>query len=132
MAHLTAHITAQLQQALADFGCDIGLPALEPGPDGSVQLRLESGALLGVAQQDEAVVVHWAEPVRYDVAAVLLRAMKRAGDARDAAQPVQVGLRSTSSGDWLVLATRFAAEEASARRIREASEFLRQWWADLG
>ena len=31
-----------------------------------------------------------------------------------------------------LLATRFAAEEASARRIREASEFLRQWLANLG
>lgn len=125
-------MTAHLQQALADFGRDIGLPMLETGPDGSVQLRLESGALLGVAQEGEAVVVYWAEPVRYDIAALLLRAMKQAGDARDAAQPVQVGLRSIPSGDWLVLATRFAAEEASARRLREASEFLRQWLANLG
>ena len=65
---------AHLQQALADFGRDIGLPTLETGPDGSVQLRLESGALLGVAQEGEAVVVHWAEPVRYALAALLLRA----------------------------------------------------------
>ena len=66
---------AHLQQALADFGRDIGLPTLETGPDGSVQLRLESGALLGVAQEGEAVVVHWAEPVRYDIAALLLVAV---------------------------------------------------------
>lgn len=123
---------AHLQQALADFGRDIGLPTLESGPDGGVQLRLESGALLGVAQQGETVVVHWAEPVRYDIAALLLRAMKRAGDARDAAQPVQVGLRSVPTGDWLVLATRFPADGVSARRLREASEFLRHWLADLG
>lgn len=123
---------AQLQQALADFGRDIGLPLLETQADGGVQLRLESGALLGVAQEGDAVVVHRAEPVRYDIAALLLRAMKRAGDARGAEQPVQVGLRTTSMGDWLVLATRFPAEDASARRIREASEFLHQWFADLG
>jgi type III secretion system chaperone SycN len=121
-----------LQQALADLGRDIDLPLLETKADGGVQLRLESGALLGVAQEGEAIVVHWAEPVRYDIAALLLRAMKQSGDVRDAAQPVQVGLRSTPSGDWLVLATRFAADEVSARRIREASEFLRQWFASLG
>lgn len=121
-----------LQQALADLGRDIGLPLLEAKADAGLQLRWESGALLGVAQEGEAVVVHWAEPVRYDIAALLLRAMKQAGDARDAAQPVQVGLRSTTAGDWLVLATRFPAEEASARRIREASDFLRQWYVNLG
>lgn len=121
-----------LQQALADFGRDIGLPLLEPRADGGVQLRLESGALLGVVQDGEAVVVHWAEPVRYDIPALVLRAMKASGDVRGAALPVQVGLRSTTSADWLVLATRFAAEEASARRIREAADFLRQWFASLG
>lgn len=123
---------AHLQQALADFGREIGLPTLADSTGAGVQLRLESGALLGVAPQGDAVVVHWAEPVRYDMAALLLRAMQQAGDARDAAQPVQVGLRSMPSGDWLVLATRFAADDVSARRIREASEFLHQWLADLG
>lgn len=122
---------AHLQQALADFGRDLGLTTLDAGPRGEVQLRLESGALLGVSQEGECVVVHWAEPVRYDIAALLLRAMKRAGDLRDAQYPVQVGLRSIPAGDWLVLATRFAAEDVSARRLREALDFLRQWLAEL-
>ncbi|WP_298208958.1 hypothetical protein [Acidovorax sp.] len=123
---------AHLEQALADFGHDMGLPMLEAGPRGEVQLRLESGALLGVSQEGECVVVHWAEPVRYDIAALLLRAMKRAGDLHDALHPVQVGLRSVPAGDWLVLATRFALQDVSARRLREASDFLRQWLAELG
>jgi type III secretion system chaperone SycN len=123
---------AHLQQALADWGRDIGLPLLDAGPAGGVQLKLESGALMGIAQEGDAIVVHWAEPVRYDIAALLLRALKQAGDVRDAAQPVQVGLRSVPSGDWLVLATRFCADEVSAQRIRDASEFLRQWLANLG
>ena len=122
---------AHLQQALADFGADMGLP-LDAGPRGEVQLRLQSGALLGVAQEGEAVVVHWAEPVRYDIPALLLRAMKQAGAAHAGAPSVQVGLRSVAAGDWLVLATRFPAEEVSVRRIRDATEFLRQWLAGLG
>ncbi len=123
---------ADLRQALAELGHDIGIPELAPGPQGELQLRFpDTGALLGVSQHEDTVVVHYAEPVRYDIAALVLRAMRQAAKVPEASQAVQVGLRSTTSGDWLVLATRFAAHEAGARRIRQAADFLRQWLATL-
>ena len=117
------------QQALANFGRDIGLSTLESGPRGDVQLRLESGALVGIAQEGEQVVIHWAEPVRYDIAGPVLRAMKLAGKTQSAQYPIQVGLRSSIEGDWLVVTTRFSEAEASASRIHQASDYLRSWIA---
>ncbi len=117
------------QQALADFGHDIGLSSLGAGPRGDVQLRLDSGALLGIAQEGEQVVIHWAEPVRYDIAGPVLRAMKLSGKVQSARYPIQVGLRSTAEGDWLVVSTRFSETEASASRIHQASDHLRNWIA---
>jgi type III secretion system chaperone SycN len=122
---------ANLAQALSDFGHDIGLPLVESGPQGEVQFRLESGALLGIAQVGSSAVVQWAEPVRYGGASLALKAMRRAGRVNDAAQAVQVGLRSTPTGDWLVLAMRLGERDISARRIQEAAEFLRAWMAGL-
>jgi type III secretion system chaperone SycN len=122
---------AYLQQALTELGLEMGLPALEAGPGGEVQLRLESGALLGVSQSGEEVVVHWAEPVRHGAPALLLGAMRRAGHANSAAQAVQVGLRSVPAGEWLVVAQRLPAREVNAQRLREAAQFLRQWLSDV-
>ena len=36
-----------LEQALVDFGREIGIPTLSPAPHGGVQLRFDSGASLG-------------------------------------------------------------------------------------
>ena len=49
-----------LEQALVDFGREIGIPTLSPAPHGGVQLRFDSGATLGAARQGEHVVVHLA------------------------------------------------------------------------
>ena len=117
----------QMQHALADWGREMGLPALEAGPGGEVQLRLESGALLGVAAVDEGVLVHWAQPVRHGGGSLMLRALQQAGATRGAGRPVQVGLRTLPGAEWLVVGTRVPELDVSARGLREAAEFLRQW-----
>lgn len=122
-----------LQQALADFGHDMGMgDRLAPGEGGGTQLRLESGAVLGVAPHGEQVVVHLWEPVRHDAATLLLRAMKLAGAAESADAALQPGLRSTSEGDWLVLGTRFPLAECSGRRLHAAAARLREAFERLG
>ncbi len=123
---------ADLRHALAEFGHDIGIPNLAPGPQGELQLRFPgTGALLGVSTHEGWAVVHYAEPVRYDAAALVLRALRQAAKVPEPAQAVQAGLRSTPEGDWLVLATRFPQQELGGRRIHQAADFLRQWLARL-
>lgn len=118
-----------LEQAVAEWGAGMGL-ALAPGAQGAVQLRLPaSGALLGVAGHEDAVVVHYADPLAHDAADRLLAALRHAALVSEPAQAVQVGLRSTPEGDWLVAAVRFPARELSGARIQQAAEFLRHWLA---
>ena len=119
----------RMEQVLAEFGQDIGLGALEPGPGGHVQLRLASGALLGASAQGEEMVLHYAEPVPYDAAALALRAMRRAGRTETAADPVQVGLRTTAQGEWLVVATRLPQDRFSAREVHRLGAYLQFWLA---
>jgi len=122
-----------LAQVLADFGHEMGMSGtLAPGEGGGVQLRLESGAVLGVARQGEAVVVHLSEPAPYDAPQRLIRAMKLAGAPGSAALPLQPGLRETPEGRWLVLATRLPLAECTAprllavwSRLRDAHEGLK-------
>ncbi len=118
-----------LQQALAEWGAGMGL-ALAPGAQGAVQLRFPaSGALLGVAGHEDTVVVHYADPLAHDAAARLLQALRHAAQVSEPAQAVQVGLRSTPAGDWLVVAVRFGRQELSGARIQQAADYLRHWLA---
>lgn len=121
-----------LQQALAEWGRTMEMPDLAANAQGEVQLRFAAtGAVLGVVQQGESVVVHYALPVGHDAAELLLRAMRQAAKVAEPAQAVQVGLRSTPAGDWLVLAARFSRQELSGARIQQTVEFLRQWLTQL-
>lgn len=119
----------QLTQVLADFGADIGLPNLAPGADGSLQLRLGSGALLGVASQGDEVVLHHAEPVPYGLAALVLQAMRQVARSESAADPIQIGVRVTAQGQWLVLGTRLPLERFSAREMHRLVSHLQAWLA---
>ncbi len=114
----------QLARVLEEFGADIGLPALAPGADGSLQLRLGSGALLGVSTQGDEVVLHHAEPVAYELAAVVLQAMQQVARSEAAADPIQVGARATAQGQWLVLGTRLPLERFSAREMHRLAGHL--------
>jgi type III secretion system chaperone SycN len=120
-----------LEQVLAEFGQDIGLTALAPSAQGHVQLRLDSGALLGASTQDEEVVLHYAEPVEHGAAPLVFAALRRAGRVETAADPVQVGLRSTGQGDWLVVGTRLPLERLSVREVHRLATYLQSWLAQV-
>lgn len=113
-----------MEQVLAEFGRDIGLTALAPSGDGHVQLRLESGVLLGVSTQGEEVVLHYAEPVQYDLAGQALKLMRWVARSESAADPVQVGVRTTVQGDWLVLATRLPLARLSVHEVHRLGAYL--------
>lgn len=119
------------QQALADFGREIGITDLAPGPHGGAHLRFDSGASLGIDPQDDQVLVHLSEPLRHDVAATVLKAMKRSAQPQPGEPLVQVGLRSTTAGDWLLMGTRLPAAECDARLLGQRAGQLREWFARL-
>lgn len=118
---------ANFQQALADFCQEVGLDAAELGSGDEVQFRMGDESLLGVVQSEDDVLVLWSQPLRYDMERTLLEQMRAAASIRSARHPLQVGLRATPSGNWLVLGTRLSPDFVTARGIRECYDFLRQW-----
>ncbi|MPM18173.1 hypothetical protein SDC9_64579 [bioreactor metagenome] len=118
---------AHMQQAWADFGQEIGLELADLPVSGEMQFQLSDGSLLGVVNGEDEVLVHLAQPLHYDAAQVALGMMKHAAAVRDARRSVQVGLRTTPAGQWLVLGTRLEEGDVSARRIQEAFDFLKHW-----
>ncbi|WP_051237490.1 hypothetical protein [Ottowia thiooxydans] len=122
---------ASFDQTLADFGQDIGVESLTPGPSGSVQLRFDHGGILGFFQQGADVVLHWAEPAPYDAPELLLRAFKRISDPPYNEPPLQAGLRGVDGVENLVLVTRMPERDCGARELHQMSSWLRQYAAAL-
>ena len=118
---------ANFQQALADFCQEVGLDAAELGSGDEVQFRMGDESLLGVVQSEDDVLVLWSQPLRYDMERTLLEQMRAAASIRSARHPLQVGLRATPAGHWLVLGTRLPQDAVTARAIRDCYDFLRQW-----
>lgn len=119
----------QMEQVLMEFGQDIGLTELTPSANGELQLRLESGGLLGFSAHGEEAVLHYAQPVRYGAAALTFKAMQRAAQTDSATVRVQVGLRTTAQGDWLVVASRLPLHQFSASEVHRIGAYLQGWLA---
>ncbi len=122
---------ANFEYALADFGRELGVDALALGPSNAVQLRFDQDATLGFFAQEEQLVLHWSEPVRYDAPSLLLRAFKRASNPPAGEPALQVGLRTVNGMDHLVLATRLQERDCSGRALRQLTDWLRQYLAAL-
>lgn len=119
------------EQALTDFGRDIGVETLAPGRSGAVQLRFEDGATLGFHRQDDDVLLHWAEPAPYDACSLLLRAFKRVGNTPPGEPALQVGLHCAGGTDYLVLTTRLPEQDCGTRELHQLTNWLRQYVAAL-
>ena len=89
-----------LDQALHAFGEDIGMPGLALGARGNVALQLESGRRVAIEPSEDEVLVYVSDPVPYDE---------------------QVGLPR------LLAATRLAAADASALRLKQTVDYLSRW-----
>lgn len=119
----------RMEKVLADFGRDIGLEDLAPGDGASVQLRLESGALMGVSAQGEEAVLHYAEPVAYNAAELTFKAMRKVTQIASPADSVQFGLRTTLQGEWMVVSTRLPLDSFSVSEMHRLGNYLQAWLA---
>lgn len=118
---------SNIDQAFSDLGRALGVEVLAPGPSGNVQLRFESGARLGFSCQNGEVVLYWSQPVFYDAAAILWRALKRVGDPVPGEPALQVGLHSVDDLNHLVLATRLPEVDCNARDMQQLISWVRQF-----
>lgn len=118
---------SMLAQALADFGRDIGMDALQERTEGGLQLRLDDGDLLGAQVHEDEVVIHYAQPCSFDAPARLLKAMKLSHAVGSDASMVQVGLRETPQARWLVVAQRVPAMGFGAGQMHQVLGYLRDF-----
>ena len=122
------------EQAVAEFGRQLGVDNLSLGHSGACQLTLQDGSELLVEAPEEvpreALLVALVLPVPFLNAAEMLKALQMA-DLR-MHQPmtsVQVGLRGTGADARLVLVVRITGLVVGADDVSRAWQTLTQWRA---
>ena len=109
-----------IQQAISDFGDSLGMEDLALDDNGSLELVLESGELIGIVHLAEAadkeMLVYAGAPLRFDPLAQMERALQL-GNARYGVLPA---VQTAISNNLLVLSMRLPAREFDLPALDEA------------
>lgn len=124
-----------VHETLAEFGRQMGLPALDFGQHGVAQFVFESGVLLAVepvqSGEHEEILVYMGLPVGYHGAVMGRMALAKAHHGEAGAMPVQVSLRGDAQDTLLIALVRLPAREFTLQSLGQAVDFLRRWFGSL-
>lgn len=122
-------VDALLQQAVQGFGQGLGLSALALDGDGRARLQLQSGVVLQLALDGDALRLQIDCPLAFEGPELLERALVAADLRRGGG--VQLGLRGRGADQVLLVARRVAARQADAAVIARGFEQLLAWFESL-
>jgi type III secretion system chaperone SycN len=124
-----------VHDTLADFGKQLGIADLTFGTHGVAQLELQSGGLIAVEPVSRGMVnevlVYIIQPLGFDAAMLMRRALARAHFAHADALPVQVAVRGEDSAAQLIMLVRLPERSFTLQTLGHAIDFLSRWFEQV-
>lgn len=120
---------AWINDTLARYGAQLGLPSLALDETGVAQLALQAGGMLAVepVPGGTEVLVYLGRPVGFDGPGVLRRALALAHHASALPMPVQVALSGDGPDALLLVLVRVPERELTEQALVRAVEYLGRW-----
>ncbi len=121
--------TQWIQDAVAQYGQQLGLPDLALGDNGAAQLALQAGGMLAVEPAPDTgdVLVYLGRPIGFDGAAVLRNALMRAHHSAASVLPVQVAVRGDGPEALLLVLARVPEREFTTSMLSRVVDYLGRW-----
>jgi type III secretion system chaperone SycN len=119
-----------IEATVADYGKQLGLPALSLEPHGHVLLELQSGGVLGIEPAKGAareILVYIGRPLGFEGPAMLRRALARAHYSSANAVSVQVAVRGRGPDALLLAVARVPEREFTTSGLAQVVDYLRRW-----
>jgi type III secretion system chaperone SycN len=119
-----------VNETLAQFGQQLGLPLLELGTHGVAQLELQAGGVLAVEPAPgnvAEVLVYLGRPLGFEGGAVLRNALSRAHHGNAHPMPVQVAVRGDGPEALLLVLVRVSEGEFTPQTLGRVVEYLGRW-----
>lgn len=120
-----------IDDAVAEFGKQLGIASLSLGRHGNAQLELGSGAVLTVepvrrGQQDE-VLVYLGRLVGHQLPRLNRLALAKAHHSRGGALAVQVASRGQGTDAMLLAVVRLPERGFTPQTLAHAADYLGRW-----
>jgi type III secretion system chaperone SycN len=120
-----------IEETLAAFAQETGLGDLALADDEPLNLSLSEYEELVFERYPDGVLLHLDVHVRYDMPQVLASALQKLGAETTTPYALQVGMRETPEGPWLVIGTRTDERTFTLLWIEQATAYLEHWLDDL-
>lgn len=120
-----------IEDTVAEFGKQAGIPGLSLGQKGVVQLGYKNGGLLALEAVEREgqveVVVYLGRPFGFQAPRVLRCAMEHAHFSHADPLPVQVALRGTGPDTLLLVLARLPERQFTPQSLTQAVDTLTRW-----
>ena len=124
-----------IQDAVAEYGRQLGIEGLRLDANGAVQLQLQSGGLLAVEQtrrgEIDEVLVYLGSPLGFEGPRRLRAALARAHYSNGTGQAVQVACRGEGPEALLLVIVRLPERDFTLQSLGQAFDFLSRWLENL-
>lgn len=120
-----------IEDTVAEFGKQAGIPGLALGPQGVLQLGYKNGGLLALEAVQRGnqveVVVYLGRQLGFQAAGVLKAALERAHFSHADPLPIQVALRGTGPDTLLLALVRLPERLFTPQSLTQAVDTLTRW-----
>ncbi len=118
-----------IDDALAEYGQQLGVPGLALGAHGVAQLELQAGGLLAVepARGGTDVLVYLGRPLGFDGMAVLRSALAAAHYSAAPLMPLQLAISGDGPEALLIALVRVPGREFTAQMLGRVVDYLGRW-----
>jgi len=118
-----------IDDALAEYGRQLGVPGLALGEHGVAQLALQAGGLLAVepARGGADVLVYLGRPLGFEGPAVLRGALAAAHHSAAPLMPLQLAVSGDGPEALLIALVRVPGPEFTAQTLGRVVDYLGRW-----
>lgn len=124
-----------VQNALADYGRQLGFSALALDEHGVAQIELQSGWVLAMELvprgSEEDVLVYLIRPLGYEGTSTKLKALKRTHYLQTPGLPLQLACRGDGPDEQMIVLTRMGSRRCTPQVLGQTFDSLRAWADEL-
>lgn len=124
-----------IEEAVAEFGAQIGMLGLGFDARDTVQLQLQSGTTVGIERREGEILVYTSQLLAFEEESLKLKALRHA-DFRDhpnvlKSWPLQIGMSGSGLETALIILTRIPERQFTVVTLNQVLDHLNRWYDGL-
>ena len=120
-----------IRETIHDYGRQLEIPNLQLSDTGSVQMQLQSGAILVFEHRNEELILCLMQPLLPDMHALKIRTLQEINFRKSLPYGLQIAASKVSQQDMLMIVLRMTERNVTLPSLSHAVDFLFRWFAQI-